>query len=248
VVVLPFRWEKLFWKKQSPSNFCSAVVAAAGSSRRMGGEDKMMLPLRGVPVLAHSLVALDSCPDISEIIIVTRQELIPSAGEICREYGIHKAKKIIAGGEKRHISVLLGAQEADPRAQLIAVHDGARPLVGAHVITAAVRAAAEHGAAAPAVPVKDTIKAAKSGIVFDTPPRETLFAVQTPQVFQAQLLTAALKQAAQNGEAPTDDCAAVERLGMKILLTEGSYENIKITTPEDLAIAEAILAFREDRI
>ncbi len=220
--------------------FCSAVVPAAGSSQRMGGENKLLMSIGGVPVIARTLLALAGSERISELVVAVREEELLTIAEICKAYEIEKPLKLVAGGASRMESVLAALAECDSRAELIAVHDGARPLVTAEVIDEAVEKAAEVYAAAPAVAVKDTVKVARQNVVQSTPDREELFAVQTPQVFDAALLRAAL-QAAKEAEAVlTDDCAAVERLGKQVYLTRGSYENIKITTPEDLVLAEAI--------
>ena len=138
--------------------------------------------------------------------------------------------------------MLAGVRELDPKAELAAVHDGARPLVSQAVLEGAILRARECGAAAPAVPVKDTVKRAKDGLVSATLERSELFAVQTPQVFEPSLLKAALSKALEDGAELTDDCAAVERLGIGVALTQGEYRNLKITTPEDMAAAEALLA------
>ncbi|MBR2667198.1 MAG: 2-C-methyl-D-erythritol 4-phosphate cytidylyltransferase [Oscillospiraceae bacterium] len=225
--------------------FCTAVVAAAGSSSRMGGEDKLLAPLNGRPVLAHTLLALEHCPEIREIIVVTREESLLEAGRICREFGVSKATKIILGGASRTESVLNGVLEASEKADLIAVQDGARPLTTPELISAVVQKAARTNAAAPAVPVKDTIKEAREGLVVRTPDRNTLFAVQTPQVFEASLLKGALQRAIEDGVAPTDDCGAVERIGMSVFLVEGDERNLKITTPLDLVIAGTLLQGEE---
>ena len=153
---------------------------------------------------------------------------------------------MVRGGESRTRSALLAALEADSRAELLAVHDGARPLVLPELIDTVIRQAERCAAAAPAIPVKDTIKVVRDGAVERTLDRSELMAVQTPQVFEASLLKAALQAALDQGAAVTDDCAAVERLGKVVYLTEGSEENIKITTPADLVLAEAILRARED--
>ncbi len=153
----------------------------------------------------------------------------------------------MAGGMDRTHSVLNGVRECSPQAELIGIHDGARPLVTAEVLEKVIAAAALSGAAAPGVPVQDTIKRAEAGRILETPDRAELFAVQTPQVFEASLILAALTQAEQEGVVLTDDCGAVERLGMTVTLTEGTYENLKITTPVDLVMGEAILAWREQR-
>lgn len=233
-------------KKREPQGpRCAAVVPAAGSSRRMEGQDKILLPLDDVPVLVHTLQALSASEYIQEIVVVTREDLIVPVGQLCRDCALDKVTKVLIGGATRADSVLAGVEEVSDRAELIAVHDGARPLVTVEVIDEAIRKAAECGAAAPAVPVKDTIKRAVDGVVAETPDRAQLFAIQTPQVFDGDLLLGALRKAVEDGAAITDDCSAVERIGMKVCLTEGSYENIKITTPADMLVAEAILHSRD---
>ncbi len=234
-------------KKIVPQNtlpFCSAVVPAAGSSERMGGCDKLFELIDGVPVLALTLMALDSCKAISEIIIVTRESAILPVGDICRGYNISKAVKVIRGGKTRMDSVFLGLMEISPKADLVAIHDGARPLVTAELIYNAVNKAAQSGAAAPALQVVDTIKTVSGGQITATPDRSTLYAVQTPQVFNASLIKAAISDAKRNGLVLTDDCSAVERIGANVSITEGSPENIKITRPSDLVVAAAILRTR----
>ena len=236
--------------------FCTALVAAAGSSSRMGGTDKLMEFLDNVPVLMRTLTALQRAAAIDEIVIAAREDALVDISTLCKTYGITKCSKVVRGGESRCHSVLLAALEASPEAKLLAVQDGARPLVTPALIDRTVEAAAKCGAAAPAVPVKDTIKQAKGGngktvpegcMVENTPDRSTLYAVQTPQVFEADLLKAALQSALENEVPVTDDCSAVERLGKVVYLIDGDEENLKITTPVDLVIAEAILAEREGR-
>ena len=225
---------------------CSAVVPAAGSSTRMG-KDKLLLPLGEQPVLLHTLRALDACPYITEIVVVTREELIVPIGQLCRDAALDKVRKVIVGGATRSHSVLAGLGELSPDAELAAIHDGARPLVSQAVLEAVIRRASECGAAAPAVPVKDTVKRARDGLVTATLDRAELRAVQTPQVFQVDLIKTALQKALEDGAELTDDCTAVERLGIGVALTEGDYCNLKLTTPEDLAVAEALLAWREEQ-
>ena len=224
---------------------CAAVVPAAGSSTRMG-QDKLLLPLGGQPVLLRTLGALSACPYITEIVVVTREELIVPIGQLCRDGGLDKVRKVIVGGATRSHSVLAGLGELSPDAELAAIHDGARPLVSQAVLEAVIRRAAECGAAAPAVPVKDTVKRARDGLVAATLDRAELRAVQTPQVFQTDLIKTALARALAEGAELTDDCAAVERLGIGVALTEGDYCNLKLTTPEDLAVAEALLTWRDE--
>ena len=160
---------------------------------------------------------------------------------------ITKCKKVIRGGESRVHSVMLAAMEADKRMELLAVQDGARPLVTPELIDNVIRQAARCGAAAPAVPVKDTIKVIREdGAVEQTLDRSVLRAVQTPQVFTADILKAALQSVLDQGIDVTDDCGAVERLGKTVYLTEGDESNLKITTPGDIVLAEAILRAREE--
>jgi len=237
-------FQKWAQKNRPKKGFCTTIVPAAGHSVRMG-EDKLMLPLREVPAILRTLWALEECPEINEIILSARPDLVVSLGQLCKDAGLQKVHKIVVGGETRMASVLAALREASPEAELIAIHDAARPLVTSEIVAEAVAAAREFGAAAPAVPVKDTIKRAVDGVVESTPDRSELFMVQTPQVFEHGLILGALEKAAADGVELTDDCAAVERLGMTVRLTQGSYENIKLTTPEDLAVAEAILERRE---
>lgn len=231
-------WRRKQKKRQEPC--CSAVVVAAGSSTRMG-MDKLMLPLDETPVIVYTLRAVQAAPSVGEIILVTREDLIVPMSQLCQDYAISKVTKVVRGGASRTQSVRLGTLEVSGDAQVIAIHDGARPFVSAEVIERAVAQAMETGAAAPAVPVKDTIKVAHDGVVESTPDRACLFAVQTPQVFESSLIKAAPQKALDDGLELTDDCAAVERLGMKVALTRGDERNIKLTTPEDLAVAQAIL-------
>lgn len=228
---------------------CAALVAAAGSSTRMGGgTNKLLLPLDGIPVLIRTLDALQRAERVDEIIVATREEELVEIAQLCHTYGITKCKKVVRGGESRAHSVMLAALEADKSMELLAVQDGARPLVTPALIDSVIAAAARCGAAAPAVPVKDTIKCVREdGAVAQTLDRSALRAVQTPQVFTADVLKAALQSVLEQGIEVTDDCGAVERLGKVVFLTEGEETNLKITTPADLVLAEAILKDREER-
>ena len=240
--------DKLLGRCKEERPVCSAIVPAAGSASRMGGENKMMLMLDGIPVLARTLLALDGAELVDEIVVAVREQDILAVADLCKIYGVRKNVKIVRGGENRLESVLLASMECRSDAGFLAVHDGARPLARSGFIDNVIRCAHRTNAAAPAVPVKDTIKIARDGLVESTPDRSTLFAVQTPQVFDAQLLRAALQSAKDSGAEITDDCSAVERLGKQVYLTDGSYENIKITTPEDVSLATAILQRQEERL
>ena len=227
---------------------CAALVAAAGSASRMGGVDKQLTELDGVPVLVRTLLALENARRVDTIVVAAREDQLVEISRLCREYGITKCAKVVRGGENRVHSVLLAALEAGD-AELLAVQDGARPLTTPQLIDEVIALAERCGAAAPAVPVKDTFKQVRSdGAVERTLDRSALRAVQTPQVFQADLLKAALQSALESGAAVTDDCGAVERLGKTVYLTEGDETNLKITTPADLILAEALLRAREERL
>ncbi len=226
-------------RKVLPLKRCGAVIVAAGSASRMGGIDKVMASLGGTPMVARTAAAFQNCDAIAEIVIVTRPDLIRPISALCAE--MDKVRAVVAGGSSRQESVWLGLNALSEDIQLAAIHDGARPLVSNLVIDRTVRAANSYGAAAPAVPVKDTIKVVKGGLVEKTPERATLQAVQTPQVFDFDLLRGALKKAEEEKAAVTDDCSAVERLGMKVKIVEGDERNLKVTTPMDLKIAEMLL-------
>lgn len=233
-------------KKKPALPAVCAVIVAAGSSRRMGGENKLLLPLDDAPVLAHTLSAFEKCAAIRDIVLVCREQDILPYSDLARAFGISKLRTVTRGGDSRTASVLAGITAAPEDTGLVAVHDGARPLVSEAVITEAVYAAAEYGAAAPVVPIKDSIKRIQNGSIAADVPRDTLAAVQTPQVFDRALLTRALETAACENRTFTDDCAAVEAMGQAVRATHGSYENIKITTPEDILVAEAFLHREED--
>ena len=192
--------------------------------------------------MVRTLTALQIAQEIDEIIVAAREEDLVEISRLCHTYGIAKCAKVVRGGESRAHSVLLAALEASPESELLAVQDGARPLVTPELIGRTVAAAARCGAAAPAVPVKDTIKVIRAdSAVEQTLERDALRAVQTPQVFEAGLIRGAIDKAVTDGALITDDCAAVERLGMKVTMTLGDPCNRKITTPIDLVIGEAIL-------
>ena len=219
--------------------YCGAVIVAAGSASRMGGIDKVMAELDGEPMVVKSVRAFQNCDAIREIVVVTRPDLIVPIRDLCS--GFDKVTAVVAGGKDRPGSVSNGLGALSAKVTLAAIHDGARPLISWQVIDRTVRAANTYGAAAPAIPVKDTIKLVQGGIVKETPERKNLYAVQTPQVFDFDLLRGALKKAAAEKAEITDDCSAVERLGMSVKIVEGDERNLKITTPIDLTIAKMLL-------
>ncbi len=221
----------------------SAVIVAAGSGTRFGG-DKLMAELGGVPLLARTIAVFENAELISDIVLVVREEAVQASASLCREYGFTKVSAVVPGGDMRARSCYAGVFAASDASDIVAIHDGARPLVTDEIITEAVWGAYRHSAAVPAIPVRDTIKIAEKNVVSKTPDRNTLFAVQTPQCFQRDVIRAALTDAVKNAPDVTDDCMAVERIGGQIWLTDGSEENLKITTPLDLALAEIILQRR----
>ena len=226
-------------RKVLPTQYCGAVIVAAGSASRMGGIDKVMAPLGGEPMILRTVRAFEDCEAVKEIVIVTREDLMGPIAELCS--GFTKIRSVVQGGSSRQESVKLGLLAFSKEVRLAAVHDGARPLVSGELIDKVIRAAHSYGAAAPAIPVKDTIKVFEGGFIAATPDRSTLRAVQTPQVIDRDLLLGALEKAEQEGTALTDDCSAVEHIGMRVRLVEGEERNLKVTTPLDLKIAELLL-------
>lgn len=234
----------IFKKSEPKEPHCSAVIVAAGSSQRMGS-DKLMMKLGGIPVLARTLKAFQSSSLVDEIVVVTRLDKLEETADLCKEYGIEKVSRVIAGGKTRTESALAGVSEVRPTAKLIAIHDGARPLVTADVILRTVYAAAEYMAAAPAVPSVDTLKAVDAGgRIIGTVDRETTLRIQTPQIFRAELIKGALTKAVEKGMTLTDDCAAAEMMGVRTKTVLGDEDNIKITTPRDMLFAAEILKER----
>ena len=218
-----------------PLGYCGAVIVAAGTASRMGGIDKVMAELAGQPMIVHTVRAFETCDAVREIVIVTREDLLETIAGLCADFS--KVKAVVVGGADRAESVSNGLNALSSKVRLAAVHDGARPLITQSVIDRTVRAAHSYGAAAPGVPVKDTVKVVQGGVVKETPDRSTLQAIQTPQVFDVQLLKAALKKARADKAPITDDCSAVERMGMSVKIVEGDEKNIKVTTPFDLQVA-----------
>ena len=226
-------------RKILPLKKCGAVIVAAGSASRMGGIDKVMAPLQEEPMIVRTVRSFAQSDVIREIVVVTRQDLIQPIMELCRDFS--KVRTVIAGGNSRQESVEIGLQALSKDIKLAAIHDGARPLISQAVIDRTVRAANTYSAAAPGIPVKDTMKVAQGGVIVATPDRSKLRAIQTPQVFDIDLLKGALHKARQENAELTDDCSAVERLGMSVKIVEGDERNLKVTTPMDLKIAQILL-------
>ncbi len=225
---------------------CSVVIVAGGSSQRFGS-DKLSAMLSGIPVLVYSLTTMEACKYVTEIIVVTESEKITAVAELCDKYNISKATKIVCGGETRLESALSGVSETDNKSKLIAIHDGARPLVTTEIIEKTIECAFDNKAAVPAIHVKDTVKIVSGTFVTETPARDCVYGIQTPQVFIPELIKGALTDALQKDITISDDASAVEALGFPVCITEGSEENIKITTPLDLYICETILESRKRR-
>lgn len=223
--------------------FCGAVIVAAGSASRMEGIDKALALLGGEPVIVQTVKAFQSCPAIGEIVIVTRQDLLEKIAQLAAPYA--KVKAVVVGGTDRSKSVLCGLQALSDKVQLAAIHDGARPLITPQLITKTVSAADFHGAAAPAIPVKDTIKNVQNHWVIGTPDRSSLRAVQTPQVFCLPDILTALCRGISEGAAFTDDCSALEQMGIPVYLVDGQESNMKITTPMDLKVAQLLWEERQ---
>lgn len=219
----------------------SAILVCAGNATRMGGVNKILMPLGTSNVVGHSMLAFEQSPDITEIIVVTKSENNAAIEETAKALGITKLTHITEGGETRQKSVMQGLRLVSKESQYIAIHDGARPLVRPVQIARVIKDAAVFGGATLGVPVKDTIKVVDDGLIMDTPHRPSLWITQTPQVFRKRLYFEAVDFAEEHGLDFTDDCQLVEAIGGKVYMTRGDYTNIKITTPEDRAIAEVLL-------
>lgn len=217
-----------------------AVIAAAGSSSRMGGRDKLAEPLDGIPVILRTLAAVEAVPEIREIVVVTQEDRVEEYRRLLGQCS--RLRAVVPGGSTRQESVRNGVRALSPDCTLAAIHDGARPLVTPEVFARCIEAARNCGAATAAVPVKDTIKLAdEAGRVLDTPDRSRLWAVQTPQIFDRERYLRAAEEAERRGLSCTDDCQLFEAMGWEVQLVMGDYRNLKLTTPEDFLAAGAYL-------
>ncbi|MBT1278557.1 2-C-methyl-D-erythritol 4-phosphate cytidylyltransferase [Thermoanaerobacter sp. CM-CNRG TB177] len=222
----------------------SAVIVAAGKGIRMGHTvNKVYLPIAGKPVLYYSLKTFDEIDWIKEIVAVVSKEEIEYCKEnVIKRYFFKKPVKLVEGGSERQYSVYNGIINTERNCEIITIHDGARPLIEKEVVIKALKEAYLYKAVALGVPVKDTIKVVdEKNFILNTPDRKYLWAIQTPQVFERNLIIKAHQKALEDGFLGTDDTVLVERLGYKVKVVEGDYRNIKITTPEDLIVAEAFL-------
>jgi len=233
--------------REGDKTVVTAIIAAAGSGRRMGREvNKVFLPLAGQTVLARSAAAIAACPEVDGLIVVVAPGEEARAAELLAPLNLSLPWRVVAGGRERQHSVANALAVVPAGAEFVLIHDGARPLIDAAAVAAVVAAAREYGAAGVAVPVKDTIKMVDAaGYIAATPDRSTLWAIQTPQVFAVPLLRRAYEAAERDGVLATDDASLVERLGHRVRIVPGSYRNVKITTPEDLTVARALLESEE---
>ena len=223
----------------------AVVVAAAGRSSRMAGVDKTFAEIGGAPLIIHTLQRLAASDAVSRIALVVADDAIPQAGRLAQQYDIPKLTAICPGGARRQDSVAAGLAALGDGSRWIAVHDGARPCISHDILQRGLDAVRQWGAATAAVPVKDTIKVVDAnGIITHTPARDTLWAAQTPQVFERARLLTAHQTAAAAGAEYTDDAAMVAAAGHTVRVFNGSYDNIKVTTPEDLVIAARLLTGR----
>lgn len=226
----------------------SVIIVCAGNSTRMGGVNKILLPLGDRLVIGVTMQAFQSCPSVKEIIIVARESDIPAIKTEAEAAGITKLKICTTGGDSRQQSVINGVRCISDDTDLIAVHDGARPLVKPEHIEMVIKDASVFGGASLGVPVKDTIKNVEGGLITDTPPRHLLYITQTPQIFKRRLYFEGIDFALEHELDFTDDCQLVEAIGGKVAMTTGDYTNIKITTPEDIKIAETLLGIKNSEV
>ncbi len=225
--------------------FVSAVIVSAGNSSRMGGINKQFLEIGNMSVIARSIKAFQDCSHIDEIVVVTRAADIEAIRETVEKYGFSKVAKIVEGGATRQLSVYNGVCACYEKADFVAIHDGARPLVTEKVIADTLSMAIDCGVATTGVRVKDTLKVVNElNDIISTPDRSVMRAVQTPQIFSKSLYLNAVENV-PNSKDFTDDCMLIEANGGTVKFVDGDYENIKITTPEDIALAESYLARRE---
>ncbi len=226
---------------------CTALIPAAGQGKRMGAaRSKPYLLLDEKPILLHTLLALEQCPLIDDVVLLVEHgEIEHARASVVEAFGLAKVSAVRAGGPKRQDSVWEGLKTIADDCDLVMVHDGVRPFVTQEILARAVQGAIDCGASVVGVPAKDTVKLVSAQKqVLETPDRAGVFLVQTPQTFRQAIVLEAYRQAMREGFYATDDAALVERLGVPITVVEGSYDNIKITTPEDLAIGEMIVKRR----
>ena len=230
-------------------HFTSAIIAAAGCGSRMktsDGKTKQLMELCGMPVIVHTLKAFEECEKINEIIIVTRSDEADIYEKYKSEYGLTKISAVVIGGDTRQESVLRGFEAISDKSDFVTIHDGARCLVTPEIIEKTVRAAYKQRAAAAGHKSEDTVKLCDpDGMIEGTQDREKVWLVQTPQIFMCDVYRVSAYMAKQDEVAVTDDCMMCERLGFDIKIVECGRENIKLTSPGDLGLCEAILTYRK---
>lgn len=222
----------------------SVIIAAAGMSNRMGSKiNKQFIAINNKPILAHTLEIFEKCKYIDEIIVVSREgEVEYCRKEIVKRYGFKKVVNIVRGGKERQDSIYNGLLALNENTDIVLTHDGARPFVKEESIIAGIKGVVEHGACVVGVPAKDTMKVVdESNDVHHTPKRSLLWAAQTPQCFRADIIKKGYEYAIEESIMGTDDSSLVEKIGYKVKMIMGTYDNIKITTPEDLIIAESFV-------
>ena len=231
------------FRQNTKTPHCAAVVLAAGSSRRMG-TDKTMIELAGIPVVIRSLMAFEQHELVDDIVLVTREDMLQPLADLCHSYQLQKLRAVIKGGATRAESSLAGVSAVGPETEYIAIHDAARPLVTQQVITDALYGARDYHAAVPVIPSVDTLREVSDGFISRDLDRDSVIRIQTPQIFDADLIKGALTYCVNKQLAVTDDSSAIHHMGIKTRAVNGDTNNIKLTTPEDILVAEAVLRQR----
>ncbi len=235
------------FRKEEPPLSCAAVIVAAGSAQRMGF-DKLTVMLDGQPVLVRAINAFEQSPLIDEIVVVTREDRIAEVADLCSRYNLSKVSSVVCGGKTRTESSFAGVMAVKKDCRLIAIHDGARPFVSQELSERCVKRASVQYAAVPVIKSTDTLRTVDAeGTLDGTCDRDRVVRIQTPQVFLSEIVKGALRDAVQRGLTFTDDAGAVERMGLAIQTVEGDEENLKLTTPQDLVLAQGILDQRKER-
>lgn len=219
----------------------SVILVCAGNATRMQGKNKILLPLGDTAVVGQTMRAFQNCERVAEIIVVAREQDQEEIRKVAKQCEIDKLIQIVSGGATRQESVFAGLRVLSKETKMIAIHDGARPLVQTKYIDQVIQDASVFGGATLGVPVKDTIKVVDDGLIIDTPVRSSLYITQTPQIFKRSVYFEAVSFAQEHNLDFTDDCQLVEAINCKVYMTVGDYTNIKITTPEDIELAEVLL-------
>lgn len=222
----------------------TAIIPAAGSGTRLGGETpKPLLNIAGIPLIIHTLRRFDAAELVNEVVIAASESLLALLPDLIQSHGIRKVSAVVLGGKERQDSVRLGFEACDPdTCEVVAIHDAARPLVTPEEINAVIAAAQKDGAAILGAPLKETIKHVENNRIMNTVDRNVLWGAQTPQAFRYEIFARAVAESLHHNYMGTDEASIVERTGMPVTIVRGSYRNIKVTTPEDVEIAEMWLA------